>query len=197
MLKEAGHTRQHTGWFHLYQVLKLVKLTYDEKHQEKWLPPVGNCLEMGHTGTYWCDGNAVYSDRIAGYTDGCIFQNSWSAHFRFVYFILCKFYQKVKNKIGTLVHWFAFYTGVYVCMLSLFRCVQLFKTLWTMAHKAPLSMGLSRQEYWSGLPCLPPGDLPNPGIELASLRSNLHWQAFFFFFLTTSTTWEVLYSGMS
>ena len=38
-------------------------------------------------------------------------------------------------------------------------------TQWTVAHQAPLSMGFSRQEYWSGLPCPPPGDLPDPGIE--------------------------------
>ena len=38
-------------------------------------------------------------------------------------------------------------------------------TLWTIAHQAPLSIGFSRQEYWSGLPCPPPGDLPNPGID--------------------------------
>ena len=38
-------------------------------------------------------------------------------------------------------------------------------TPWTIAHQAPLSMGFSRQEYWSGLPCPPPGDLPHPGIE--------------------------------
>ena len=38
-------------------------------------------------------------------------------------------------------------------------------TLWTVAHQAPYSMGFSRQEYWSGLPCPPPGDLPNPGIK--------------------------------
>ena len=38
-------------------------------------------------------------------------------------------------------------------------------TLWTVAHQAPLSMGFPRQEYWSGLPFLPPGDLPDPGIE--------------------------------
>ena len=43
--------------------------------------------------------------------------------------------------------------------------VQLFVTPWTIAHQAPLSMGFSRQEYWSGLPCPPPGDLPNPGIK--------------------------------
>ena len=40
---------------------------------------------------------------------------------------------------------------------------------WTIAHQAPLSMGFSRQEYWSGLPRPPPGDLPDPRIKLASL----------------------------
>ena len=51
-----------------------------------------------------------------------------------------------------------------VCVKSL-SCVQLFVTLWTIARQAPLSMGFSRQEYWSGLPFPSPGDLPNPGIE--------------------------------
>ena len=49
-------------------------------------------------------------------------------------------------------------------MLSLFSHVQLFVTPWSVAHQAPLSMGFSRQEYWSGLLCAPPGDLPDPGI---------------------------------
>ena len=53
-------------------------------------------------------------------------------------------------------------------MLKCFSHVQLFVTPWTMAHHSPLSMGFSRQEYWSGLPCLPPGDRSHPGIELAS-----------------------------
>ena len=44
---------------------------------------------------------------------------------------------------------------------------------WTVAHQAPLSMGFSRQEYWSGLPYPSPGDLPVPGVESESL----HWQA--------------------
>ena len=43
--------------------------------------------------------------------------------------------------------------------------VQLFATLWTVAHQAPLSMGFTRQEYWSGVPFPSPGDLPDPGIE--------------------------------
>ena len=49
--------------------------------------------------------------------------------------------------------------------------VPLFATLWTSAYQAPLSMGFSRQEYWSGLPFPPPGDIPDPGMELASLMS--------------------------
>ena len=56
-------------------------------------------------------------------------------------------------------------------MLSHFSCVQLFATLWTIAHQAPLSMGFSRQEYRSGFPFPSPGYLPDPGIETASLVS--------------------------
>ena len=47
-------------------------------------------------------------------------------------------------------------------------CVRLFATPWTVAYQAPLSMGFSRQEYWSGLPFPSPGDLPDPGIEPGS-----------------------------
>ena len=54
---------------------------------------------------------------------------------------------------------------LHACMLSHFSHVQLFATPWTVAHQTPLSMGFSRQEHWSGLPCPPPGDLSNPGIE--------------------------------
>ena len=46
--------------------------------------------------------------------------------------------------------------------------IQLFVTPWTVAHQALLSMGFSRQEYWSGLPRFPPGDLPDPGIKPVS-----------------------------
>ena len=56
-----------------------------------------------------------------------------------------------------------------VCSLS---CVQLFVTLWTVAFKAPLSMGFPRQECWSGFPFPSPQDLPNP----VSLLSFLHQQ---------------------
>ena len=54
------------------------------------------------------------------------------------------------------------------------------------SHKAPLFMDFSRQEYWSGLLCPLPGDLPNPGIEPASLTSPALADGFF----PTGTTWE-------
>ena len=71
-------------------------------------------------------------------------------------------------------------------LLSCFSHIWLLVTLWTVAHQAPLSMGFSRQEYWSGLPFPPPGDLPHPGIEPESLTSPASAGGFF----TTSTIWE-------
>ena len=62
-----------------------------------------------------------------------------------------------------------------VCLLSCFSCVWLFTTPQTLACQAPLCIVFYRQEYWSGLPCLPPADLPSPGIEPASLNL-LHCQ---------------------
>ena len=62
------------------------------------------------------------------------------------------------------------------CMLRHFGGVRLFATLWTIALQAPLFMGFSREGCWSGLPCLPPGDLPNPEIN-PCLFCLLHWQA--------------------
>ena len=72
-------------------------------------------------------------------------------------------------------------------MLSHFSHVQLFPTLWTVAHQAPLSLGFSKQDYWSRLLCPPPGDLPNPGMELATFMSLALADGFF----TTSATSEV------
>ena len=71
-------------------------------------------------------------------------------------------------------------------MLSHFSCVRFFAALWTVARQAPLSLGFFRQEYWSGLPCPPPGDLPKPGTEPASLMS----PALAGGLSTTSATWE-------
>ena len=64
-------------------------------------------------------------------------------------------------------------------MLSRFSCARRFVIPWTVARQAPLSMGFSRQEYWSGVPCLPPGDLSNPGIEPISLMSPVLAGGFF------------------
>ena len=59
-----------------------------------------------------------------------------------------------------------------------------------IAFQAPLSMEFSRQEYWSGLPCLPPGDLPDSGIKSLSSMSSALAGGFF----TTSATWEIPFS---
>ena len=76
---------------------------------------------------------------------------------------------------------------VRVCVRA--NSLQSCPTLWdpmTIALQVPLSMGFSRQEYWSGLPCPPPGDLPDPGIQPAFLAS----PALVVEFFTTDTTWE-------
>ena len=73
-------------------------------------------------------------------------------------------------------------------MPSGFICVHFSVTPWTVAPQAPLSMGLSRQEYWSGLPCPPPGDLSDQRIEPEPLTSPALAGRFF----TVSATWEAL-----
>ena len=69
-------------------------------------------------------------------------------------------------------------------IVKLLSRVRLFATLWTVAHQAPLSMGFSRQEYWTGLPFPTPECLPDPGIETATFGSPALAGKFF----TTSTT---------
>ena len=73
-----------------------------------------------------------------------------------------------------------------IVMLSCFSRVQFFVTLMTVDCQAPLSVGFSRQGYWSGLPCPPPGDLPNPETEPMSLTPPAMAGGFF----TTSAIWE-------
>ena len=70
--------------------------------------------------------------------------------------------------------------------MSLQSCLTLCYPINYVAHQAPLSMGFSRQEYWSGLPCPPPGDLPDPGIKPTILMSPELAGGF----LTASATWE-------
>ena len=78
-------------------------------------------------------------------------------------------------------------------MLSHFSRAQLFVTLCTVAHQTSLSLGFSRQESWSGLQCLPPGDLPNTEMEPTSLTSPALAGRFF----TISATWEAEDSSKS
>ena len=77
-------------------------------------------------------------------------------------------------------------------VLSCSSHVQLCATPGTVACRAPLSMGFSRQESWSGLPCPPPGDLPNPVIKLVPFTSPASAVRFF----TTSTTWGAHTEGI-
>ena len=76
-------------------------------------------------------------------------------------------------------------------MLIVFSHVRLSVSLWTVAHQAPLSLGFSRQECWSGLPHPSPGDPAGPGIEPTSLMSPALAGAFF----TTGATLEAQYSA--
>ena len=74
-----------------------------------------------------------------------------------------------------------------MCMCAkLFQSCLTLATLWNVAHQAPLSMGFFRQEYWNGLHCPPPGDLPSSGIKPMSLTS----PALTGWFFNTSTAWE-------
>ena len=88
--------------------------------------------------------------------------------------------------------WWLAHSPICACMLNRFSRVWLFVTLRTVARQAPLSMGFSRQEYWSGLPCTSRGDLLNLGVKPASLVSPTLAGRFF----TTSTTWETTHSHM-
>ena len=65
------------------------------------------------------------------------------------------------------IFWNSWFIPECACMLSHFSHVQLFETVWTIACQAPLSMGFSREECWSGLLFLPPGNPPDPGIKPA------------------------------
>ena len=90
---------------------------------------------------------------------------------------------------------------IYIVWLCVLSHVQLFGTSWTVAPQAPLFMGFSRLEYWSGLPCPPPGDLPDPGIEprspalqADSLLSEPSWGLFMFLERTRTLNFNIQYS---
>ena len=70
--------------------------------------------------------------------------------------------------VGSLLSWWSLSLRLKSEVWSRFSRVQLFVSPWTVAHEAPLSIGFSGQEYWWGLLCPPPGDLPDPGIKSTS-----------------------------
>ena len=81
-----------------------------------------------------------------------------------------KFLKKKESTVSCLferTNWYRWIINIQylVCLLYVLSCVRLFSTPWTVAYQAPLSMGIPRQEYWSGLLCPPPVDLPNPEIK--------------------------------
>ena len=83
------------------------------------------------------------------------------------YSLLNSYYEQVLFQVLYLFYLILTIILFNVNVKSLSR-VRLFATPWTVAYQAPLSMGFSRQQYWSGLPFLSPRDLPNPGIEPGS-----------------------------
>ena len=92
--------------------------------------------------------------------------HTW-VHVVFPFLLILFLLLAIRN--GNFLHRsFQFFPSCMFCVLSCFSCVQLLVTPWTAAHQIPPSMGFSRQEYWSGLPCPPPGDLPDSGTEPAS-----------------------------
>ena len=80
---------------------------------------------------------------------------------------------------------------IYTCVhVQSFSRVRFFVTSWTVACHPPPSMGISRQEYWSGLPFPPPGDLPNSGMEPVSLGSPALTGRFFTVSTTHTCVWK-------
>ena len=122
-------------------------------------------------------------------------QLQWVGHLTWAHIVqkLCFFALVSCNK--TLMDLFNRFSYYWNCnaMLSRFSHVWLFATLWTIVHQVPLSMGFSREKYWSGLPFPSPGDLPDPGIKPMSLASSALAGGFF----TTNATWEAHYWNQS
>ena len=103
---------------------------------------------------------------------------------------VCSVCEKLNNLYIYAIPYFLWHNihcaCVCVCVCEVGSVISDSSTLWTITHQAPLSMQFFRQEYWSGLPCPPPGDLPDPGIKPASLMSPALAGRFF----TIRATWE-------
>ena len=116
-----------------------------------------------------------------------LFLNEHMTCFQFCWMpFICYSHTKRVKRTGTAVKLHRIKSWL-ACLLSRFSLVRLFSALWTTVRQAPQSVGFSRQENWSGLPCPPLGDLPNSGIEPVPLTAPALTGRFF----TTSTTWDL------
>ena len=106
--------------------------------------------------------------------------------FLLTYWFFFIFFLFLGQVVVESLYWILQFTHCIVFMLNHLCHVWLFVTPWTVAHQGPLSMGFTRQEYWSGLLCTPPGYLPDQGIEPVSLTSPVLADRFF----TTCVTWK-------
>ena len=123
--------------------------------------------------------NLKYKENWHFYNESSYIRTQNSCH-RFVIFsVVHLVHIDFVHFLSFILRYFVFFSCylailiLYACVLSHFSCVRLFVSRWTVAHQAPLSMRLSRQEHWSGLPCPPAGDLPDWGMELGSFASQV------------------------
>ena len=131
-------------------------------------------LRSRHMGQSWmvivCESGSTTikmrkRERISSFSGFCLSEYSTLNLYSHLS-ILLKFRLKTLPTNGEQHSW---NTKCNLWVQSHFSHVRLFATPWIVAHQAPLSMGFSRQEFWSGLPCPPPGDLLDTGIEPACL----------------------------
>ena len=155
-----------------------------------------SCLENPmDRGDWWAMVYRVAKNqtRLKRFSGGLYIWNLTFCYYQFINFIsLTVKYMLYEKSFSIVLHISSCQTHRFrhmaCCMPNHFSHVQFFVILWTVAHQAPLSVGLSRQEYWSGLSYPPPGDLPHPGFEPVSFMCPALADRFF----TTSTTWESL-----
>ena len=143
------------------------RISRQKKKKKVWKIVVSRHLVLSKTFT----GHLVYTKRfsIFGHFQPCP-KHLWR---HLVHVKMSLIFGPVPNHLA----WIKYAHDVLCAwVLHRFSPVQLFATLSTVACQVPLSMGFSKQEYWSRLPCLPPGDLPDLGLNL-SLLCLLHWQA--------------------
>ena len=126
----------------------------------------------------WCSFGEIGSPLLWASSRRPIISNKYCSKLEQIKAALGKKYLKLVNRKHLIFY--------HACVISHFSHVWLFATLWTVTHQAHLSMEFSRQEYWSGWPCPPPRDYPDPGIKPTSLM----YPALAGRFFTTSSSWE-------